>query len=95
MLCVRTLYPKRKQNLLGLLKTRGGECHARANTISIGGGNFSVFEGPNELPKHFHPPNREYAEAEKLKISLKRKAAEHLEEQPSQLIRNELAGVAS
>lgn len=75
-------------------KLRKHECSARAITVHTSGGNFIVTKGVNES-KHDHPPNREYAEAEKIKLNLKKKAEAHPEEPPSRLLRNELAGVSS
>ncbi|KAJ4438240.1 hypothetical protein ANN_14179 [Periplaneta americana] len=49
-------------------------------------------EGPSE---HTHPPNREEAEAEIVKQGLKRKAAEHPERRPAQVLHIDLGHVPS
>lgn len=72
---------------------RQKQCGARAITVTAAG-KVTVIKGPEKSP-HTHPPNREFAEAEKIKVNLKRKATANPEEPPSRLIRNELAGVAA
>ena len=71
------------------------ECAARAITLErVVDGNIEVIKGPNES-KHSHPPNREETAAEKIIAQIKRKAAEHPEQRPAQLLRTELQGVPS
>ena len=67
---------------------RKGQCKARATTVTTGPRTFIVTKGPvavedRVLSEHTHPPNRKYAEAEKMKLNMKRKAAEHPEERPT------------
>lgn len=71
---------------------RKGECSARATTRHSGDGSFTIQKG---LQEHSHEPNREFAEAEKIKMTLKRKAETNPEEPPAELLRHELAGVLS
>ncbi|CAB0042382.1 unnamed protein product [Trichogramma brassicae] len=75
-------------------KLRSKECRARAITISSHG-TVTVVKGPEQDPPHSHPPNREVAEAEKIKLTIK-KQAETIHDRPgSALVRDNLAGVSS
>lgn len=69
------------------------ECTARAVTSDPADGlPVVVFKGPDKSV-HLHPPNVEQNVASKLTQSLKRKAEEHPEQPPAQLLRTELQGV--
>lgn len=69
------------------------ECTARAITSEPADGvPLVVFQGPDES-EHTHPPNEEESVAAQLTISLKRKAKDHPEQPPAQLLRTELQGV--
>lgn len=72
-------------------KVRNKECKARAITVFVGE-NVVVEKGP-DVSQHAHPPNREEAEAEKIKLNLKRKATIDPEEPPAGMLRNQLTGV--
>ena len=69
---------------------RTKECTARAITNEP----LIIIKGPTES-KHTHPPNQEECEAEVITQRIKRKAKEHPEQPPAQLIRDEIAGVSS
>lgn len=56
-------------------------------------GSIEVIKGPNES-SHSHAPNREESTADKITTGIKRKAEEHPEQRPAQLLRNELQGVS-
>ena len=75
------------------LKT--GECKARAITSLP---NLAeqpiVYKGPEES-KHTHPPNLEECRAENIKQNLKRRAEEHPEQPPAQIIRSALLNVSA
>lgn len=75
-------------------KVRRGECKGRATTVSTGGSNFVITKGPRQS-QHTHPPNREFAEAEKIKANLKRKAHDQLDRPPSGILQTELDGLSS
>ena len=67
-------------------KLRGGECTARAVTSDPTAGEpVEVYKGVPELD-HSHPPNQEESAAERLTTTLKRKAANHPEQSPAQLL---------
>ncbi len=51
-----------------------------------------VIRGPIES-SHTHPPRQEQCKAEEVLTRVKRKAEEHPEQPPAQLLRNELADV--
>jgi len=53
---------------------------------------IAIFKGPKDS-EHTHPPDVDENSATKLAASLKRKAEEHPEQPPSQLLRTELQGV--
>ena len=53
-----------------------------------------MFKGPRES-EHTHPPNQEENAAEKLIAAVKRKARDHPEQPPAQLLRRELQGIES
>lgn len=70
------------------------ECKARAVTNRPEpGAPVIVFRGTEKSP-HEHPPNFNECEAEKVKISLKKKSVDQPERPPSQLLRTELAGLS-
>jgi len=76
---------------------RGKEKESSAPAITLErlvDGNIEVIKGPSEL-KHSHPPNREKTAAEKIMAWLKRKAQEHPEQPPAQLLHTEVQGVPS
>jgi hypothetical protein len=74
-------------------KVRSGECKGRAITTEPNEDQeVVVLKGPKESP-HTHPPNREEAAADVVKEKIKRKAEDHPEQPPAQLLRTELAGV--
>lgn len=76
-------------------RLRNKECSARAITSLANLGEHPVvFKGPVES-KHSHPSNLEECGAEKLKQSLKRRAEEHPEEPPAQILRHQLHNVPS
>lgn len=69
------------------------ECSARAVTSDPKDGEpVVVYKGPSQSG-HTHPPNVDENTANQLRASLKRKAADHPEQPPSQLLRNELQGL--
>lgn len=70
-------------------KVRRKECSARAITVGTDE-RFTVLRGPTES-EHHHAPNREFAEAEIIKMNLKCKASNHPEEPAARLLRTELA----
>lgn len=74
-------------------KLRSKECSARAVTLFSVDGEIVVIKGPGHAP-HSHPPNREEAEAEVVLVNIKRKAEEHPEQPPTQILRNELPNVS-
>lgn len=76
-------------------KLRAGVCNARAVTTTAAVGNALNVESGPSTSKHDHPPNQEQTKAEMFVQELKRKAEEHPEQPPRQLIRNELLGVPS
>ena len=75
-------------------RVRSGQCSARAITnnpaVPV---NVVVFKGP-DASKHSHAPNQEEVKVEKITTTLKRKAADHPEISPAQLLRTELEGVS-
>lgn len=70
---------------------RMGECNARLVTV---GPDLRITKGKRE-DHTSHAPSWEEVEAAKLVSSLKRKAAEHPEAPPAQLLRTELRNVPS
>ena len=50
---------------------------------------MGLVKGPTES-KYSHPPNQEENEVEKLTVRIKRKAEEHPEQRPAQLLCSEL-----
>ena len=75
------------------VKVRYKECKARAITVHVPNGKIIIDKGPDQSP-HAHAPNREEAEAEKLRSRLKRKAGEN-DIIPALLLREELEIVPS
>ncbi len=74
-------------------KVKVGECTARAITAAAATEEgIVVIRGPAES-SHTHPPSQEQCKAEKVLTRVKRKAEEHPEQPPAQLLRNELADV--
>lgn len=69
---------------------RKGECRATAVTTTDQNNVLVKKEG-----KHDHAPNQEAVGAERIKARIKRKAVEHPEVTPAQLLRTELPGVSS
>lgn len=66
------------------------DCTARATTnLIVPGGEIIVLAES----QHEHPPNHNEVAAEKVKEVLKRKADEHPEQPPAQLLRTALGGV--
>ena len=75
---------------------RNKQCTVRAVTSvprSVNDDGVVLIKGPDKSP-HTHPPSREETKAEELTQTLKRKAEEHPEQAPSQIMRTELAGVS-
>lgn len=71
------------------------ECNARAITTQSNTTNrINVVKGGDQSD-HSHPPSVEEAEAERIKNQLKRKAEEHPEAGPAQILRTELQNVPS
>jgi len=74
---------------------RRKECTARAITNEPRAGeDVVVFKG-SETSEHQHPPNREQVQTIQLAATLKRKAAEHPGQPPTQIMRDELACVST
>ncbi len=74
-------------------KVRDGECTARAITAAAAAEEgIVVIRGPVES-SHTQPPGLEQHKAEEVLTRVKRKAKEHPEQLPAQLLRNELADV--
>lgn len=73
---------------------RKGECKARAITFPNAQGGTEIAKGPlptdPKISNHNHPACPEEVAAEKFKSNLKRKADEHPEVTPAQLLRTEL-----
>lgn len=69
---------------------RKGECKATCITTSLDRSVVVKKEG-----KHDHAPNQEEMEAERVKATIKRKATEHPEVTPAQILRTELPQVSS
>jgi len=61
-------------------------------TIRAADGGIEVVKGPKKS-KHSHPPNREESATGKLTSQIKRKAEDHPEQPPTQLLRAELQGI--
>ncbi|KAF7996064.1 hypothetical protein HCN44_009849 [Aphidius gifuensis] len=72
-------------------KLRGKECSARAITIFDPVQMKTIFL---KEPEHDHPGNHEECYAEIKTYKLKRKAEEHPEQPPAQILRTELAGLS-
>ena len=70
---------------------RKGECRGTAITTQSAHGAITV----HKEGQHSHAPNQELVEAERVKQTLKRKAAEHPEATPAQILRTELPRVPS
>ena len=68
------------------------ECSARAVTILGADGHIAVERGPADSP-HSHLPNVEENVAEKLNVQLKKRARDHTEQRPAQMLRTEHQGV--
>lgn len=74
------------------LRSKKKECSARAVSIIGANGHIEIVRGPANSP-HSHPPNVEENVAEKFNVRLKRRAHDHPEERPAQMLRTELQGV--
>lgn len=75
-------------------RVRSKDCKARAITNRPAPGDeLIIFQGP-EQSEHEHPPNYDECRAEKVKLNLKRKAEEHPEQPPAQILRTELGGLS-
>lgn len=70
---------------------RDRQCTARAITMDTAAGTV-LLKGPTKKP-HEHPPNLEKCQAEKITVSLKRKARQNPELPPAVILRNELPNV--
>ncbi|KAJ8948580.1 hypothetical protein NQ318_007584, partial [Aromia moschata] len=82
-------------NILELPKKEGG---ARANTRSDGieiGDGIEILKGPADSPHENHAPDHDEVEACRFTASLKRRATEHSEVPPAQILRNELPTTTS
>lgn len=66
-------------------KVRREEGTGRATTVSTIERKVVVTKGPSHSA-HTHPPNRKYAEAEKIKANLKQMAEDHPEKPSSGLL---------
>ena len=75
-------------------RTKRKECTGRAVTNDRAGDELVLYRGPTESP-HQHAPNREETEAVRVTETLKRKAAEHPGQRPSQILRAELPTVST
>ncbi len=81
--------------LLGLSERGAGECTARAITSATATDEeIVVIRGPVES-SHTHPPTQEQCKAEEVLTWVKRKAEEHPEKPPAQLLHNELVDVSA
>lgn len=70
------------------------ECNARAITNRPKPGEAVIILKGIEQSPHEHPPNHNECAAKKVKRSLKRKAIEHPEQPPTQLLRSKLGGLS-
>lgn len=87
---LRSGAPKKGRVYWECRKLRSGECTARATTsVPTDRGEVIVYR---QSP-HTHAPSREAVAAEEILQKVKRKATEHPEQPPAQLLRSELGGV--
>ena len=74
-------------------RVRKKECTARAvTTVNAADGSIEVQRGPTES-EHSHAPNVDENEAQILTSRIKRRAEDHPEERPAQMLRSELQNV--
>lgn len=76
------------------VRYRMKECRGRAITAeNVAGGVITVYKGPDKS-QHAHPPNFNEVSAETVKEDVKRKAADHPEMPPAQILRTDLADLS-